>query len=106
MLADEIVVVDGLIRTLDIFLILTLDSTYKLGQNQIIQSARDLTQQYFDVDNSDFGEPFIPQDLIRYILDNETNIRYATIDNVDSPISVGHNEIIQMNNLNITVNFV
>jgi len=106
MLTDEIVVVDGLIRTLDIFLILTLDSTYKLGQNQIIQSARDLTQQYFDVDNSDFGEPFIPQDLIRYILDNETNIRYATIDNVDSPIAVGHNEIIQMNNLNITVNFV
>lgn len=106
MLTDEVVVVDGLIRTLDVFLVITLDSSYKLGQNQIIQSARDLTQRYFNVDNSDFGESFIPQDLIRYILDNESNIRFARVDNVESPISVGFNEIIQLNNLNINVSFI
>ena len=106
MLTDEVVVVDGLIRTLDLFLVLTLDSNYKLGQNQIIQSARELTQKYFDVGNTDFGESFVPQDLIRYILDNETNIRYARVDNVESSIKVGFNEIIQMNNLNITTSFV
>jgi len=106
MLTDEVVVVDGLIRTLDIFLVITLDSNFKLGQNQIIQSARDLTQQYFNVDNTDFGESFIPQDLIRFLLDNETNIRFARVDNVESPISVGFNEIIQLNNLNITTSFV
>jgi len=106
MLTDEVVVVDGLIRTMDLFLVLTLDSNFKSGQNQIIQSARELTQKYFNVDNTDFGEPFVPQDLIRYILDNETNIRYARVDNVESPISVGFNEVIQLNNLNITVSFV
>jgi len=106
MLTDEIVIVDGLIRTLDLFLVITLDSNYRLGQNQIIQSARELTQLYFNVDNTDFGEPFVPQDLIRYILDNETNIRYARVDNVESPINVGFNEIVQLNNLNITVSFV
>ena len=106
MLTDEVVIVDGLIRTLDLFLVITLDSNYRLGQNQIIQSARNLTQLYFNVDNTDFGEPFVPQDLIRYILDNETNIRYARVDNVESPINVGFNEIIQLNNLNITVSFV
>jgi len=106
MLTDEVVVVDGLIRTMDLFLVLTLDSNFKSGQNQIIQSARALTQEYFNVDNTDFGEPFVPQDLIRYILDNETNIRYARVDNVESPISVGFNEVIQLNNLNITVSFV
>jgi len=106
MLTDEVVVVDGLIRTLDVFLVITLDSNYKLGQNQIIQSARELTQQYFNVDNNDFGESFVPQDLIRFLLDNETNIRFARVDNVESPISVGFNEIIQLNNLNITTSFV
>lgn len=106
MLTDEVVVVDGLIRTLDIFLVITLDSNFKLGQNQIIQSARELTQAYFNVDNTDFGESFVPQDLIRYLLDNETNIRFARVDNVESPISVGFNEIIQLNNLNITTSFV
>ena len=106
MLTDEVVVVDGLIRTMDLFLVITLDDNFKTGQNQILQSARNLTQQYFNVDNTDFGEPFVPQDLIRYILDNETNIRYARVDNVESPISVGFNEIIQLNNLNITVSFV
>jgi len=106
MLTDEVVVVDGLIRTLDVFLVITLDSSYKLGQNQIIQSARELTQQYFNVDNNDFGESFVPQDLIRFLLDNETNIRFARVDNVESPISVGFNEIIQLNNLNITTSFV
>jgi len=106
MLTDEVVVVDGLIRTLDLFLVVTLDSNYKLGQNQIIQSVRRLTQQYFDVGNTDFGETFIPQDLIRYVLDNETNIRFARVDNVESPISVGFNEIIQLNNLSITTAFV
>lgn len=106
MLTDEVVVVDGLIRTLDLFLNVTLDSSYKLGQNQIIQSVRQLTQKYFDVDNTDFGQPFVPQDLIRYVLDNETNIRFARVDNVESPISVGFNEIIQLNNLSITTAFV
>ena len=106
MLTDEIVIVDGLIRTLDLFLIITLDDNFRLGQNSIIQSARDLTQQYFNVDNSDFGESFIPQDLIRFILSNETNIRFARVDNVESPIKVGFNEIVQLNNLNISVEFV
>tara|TARA_R100001509_G_scaffold165536_2_gene147618 strand:+ start:6930 stop:8540 length:1611 start_codon:yes stop_codon:yes gene_type:complete len=106
MLTDEVVVVDGLIRTMDLFLVLTIDDNFRTGQNQIIQSARQLTQEYFNVDNTDFGEPFVPEDLVRFILDNEPNIRYARVDNVDSAISVGFNEIIQLNNLNITTSFV
>jgi len=106
MLTDEVVVVDGLIRTMDLFLVLSLDSNFKMGQNQIVQSARDLTQRYFSVDNTDFGEPFVPEDLVRYILDNEPNIRYARVANIDSSISVSFNEIIQLNNLNIETSFV
>ena len=58
------------------------------------------------MDNTDFAEPFVPQDLIRTVLENQTNIRYATIDNVSTAINVGFNEVIQLNNLTIRVDYV
>ena len=59
-----------------------------------------------NMDNTDFAEPFVPQDLIRTVLEDQTNIRYATIDNVTTAITVGFNEIIQLNNLTIRVDYV
>ena len=59
-----------------------------------------------DIDNTDFSEPFVPQDLIRILLMDETNIRYAEVANVEKPIKVGFNEIIQLNNLAIRVEYV
>ena len=59
-----------------------------------------------NIDNTDFSEPFIPQDVIRVLLENETNIRYATVDNVESTIAVGFNEIIQLNNLSLRINYL
>ena len=58
------------------------------------------------MDNTDFAEPFVPQDLIRTVLENQTNIRYATVDNVSTAINVGFNEIIQLNNLTIRADYV
>ena len=59
-----------------------------------------------NIDNTDFSEPFVPQDLIRILLMDETNIRYAEVTNVEKPIKVGFNEIIQLNNLAIRVEYV
>jgi hypothetical protein len=59
-----------------------------------------------NIDNTDFSEPFIPQDIIRVLLENETNIRYATVDNVESTITVGFNEIIQLNNLSLRIDYL
>jgi hypothetical protein len=59
-----------------------------------------------NIDNTDFAEPFVPQDLIRVLLEDETNIRYAEVNNVDSTIKLGFNEIIQLNNLAIRVEYV
>tara|TARA_S200002703_G_scaffold134449_1_gene123011 strand:- start:1008 stop:2615 length:1608 start_codon:yes stop_codon:yes gene_type:complete len=106
MITDEVVVVDGLVRTLDLIVTITLDERFRRSESQLIQSARRSILRYMDIDNTDFSEPFDPQDLIRVLLEDETNIRYARVNNVDVPIKVGFNEIIQLNNLAIRVEYV
>jgi hypothetical protein len=100
MLTDEPVVVDGLIRTLDIFVTINIEKKFKLVEQDIINKVRNKIFEYFNIDNAEFGETFDPQDLVRFILDiNE--VRFATIDNIDLPIVVDFNEIIQINNFTI-----
>lgn len=105
MLTDEPVVVDGLIRTLDLMVNVAMDSKYKKLESAIVARTRAKILDYFNVDNTDFGEPFVPQDLIKYVLDI-SEIRYATVDNVEGTINVNFNEVIQLNNLTINTTFI
>lgn len=105
MITDEPVIVDGLIRTMDVFVTVTLDEKYRNNEAQIILNTKDKILEYFNIDNTDFGETFVPQDLIKYILEI-TQVRYATVDNITSPIKVAFNEIIQLNNLTVNVAYV
>jgi hypothetical protein len=106
MLTDEVVVVDGLIRTLDLVVTITLDEKFRRDEAKLIQSARRSIVNYMNINNTDFAEPFVPQDLIRVLLADESNIRYAEVGNVDKTIKVGFNEIIQLNNLAIRAEYV
>lgn len=100
MLTDEPVVVDGLIRTIDIFVTINVEKKFKNFQSDIKNKVRNRILEYFNVDNAEFGEPFQPQDLVRFIIE-VPEVRFATIDNVDSPIIIDFNEIIQVNNFTI-----
>ena len=102
MITDEIVVVDGLIRTLDLVVSLRIDKELLTNQEGVKARARDIVLDYFKVDSNDFGKPFIPEELNRRIFDID-EIRYSTIDNVPSAIKVEYNEIIQLNNLSINI---
>lgn len=104
MLTDEIVVVDGLIRTLDIILSVRCDKKFKSKEETIKLKVRDTVLSYFQVDNNDFGKEFIPQELTRNIFDID-EVQYSTCDNVPNPIRVELNEIIQLNNLTINMVF-
>lgn len=105
MLTDEPVIVDGLIRTLDLIVTINLDSKYKKFESDIKNKAKNKILEYFSVDNIDFGEPIIPQDLIKYVLDL-VEIRYMTVNNIDGIINIDFNEIVQLNNLTINVVYV
>ena len=105
MLTDEPVVVDGLIRTLDVIVTITLDERFRGQEAELKALARGKIQDYFNIDNTDFGQAFSPQDLVRYILE-VNNIRFASVDNIDKAIKVSFNEIIQLNNLTINVAYI
>lgn len=103
MLTDEIVVVDGLIRTLDLIVTLRVDRNVKEQEEVIKAQARDTILSYMSIGNREFGREFNPQDLAREIYQNPYII-FATVDNYPEVVKIDFNEIIQLNNL--TVNLV
>ena len=100
MLTDEPVVVDGLIRTIDLFITINLEKKFKSFQSDIRNTVSNRILEYFNIDNAEFGETFEPQDLVRFILEIP-EVRFATVDNIDSPIRIDFNEIVQLNNFTI-----
>jgi hypothetical protein len=105
MLTDEPVIVDGLIRTLDLSIVIYCDEKFKKKQDEIISKARLNILNFFNVDNMDFGTGFIPQELTRSLTSID-EIRYSEVINVKERIPVNHNEIIQLNNLSINIEFL
>ena len=102
MATDDIVIVDGLIRTLDLVTTIRIDREEEENQDQIKARVRDKILTYMNVDNKEFGEDFNVAQMNRQIFEVE-EVRYSSIDNIGQDISIDFNEIIQLNNLTINV---
>jgi len=100
MLTDEVVVVDGLIRTLDLVITIRIDKELEQMEGQIKQEVAAIIVDFFDIDNSVFGKSFIAAELNREIF-SLPNVRYSTVDNFPQVVTVDFNEIIQLNNFTI-----
>lgn len=105
MMTDEVIIVDGLIRTLDLDITLKIDKKYQNIEDLIKTKARSRILDYFNVDNSEFGGAFVPQELLNYLFDID-EIRFGTVNNILAPIQINFNEIIQLNNFTIAVSYV
>jgi hypothetical protein len=105
MLTDEVVIVDGLIRTLDLTINLRVESKYKTIESTVKNKVNLKILEFFNVDNNDFGKEFNPQALL-YKLFEVDEVRFATIDNVQNPIKMAFNEIVQLNNYTVNVTYV
>ena len=103
MLTDEVVVCDGLIRTLDLVLTVRIDKNLSPNRSEIESEVAAVIIDFFNVDNMDFGKPFVASELNRVIFESP-RVRYSTVDNVPERTPVDFNEIIQLNNF--TVNTV
>ena len=103
MLTDDIVVVDGLIRTLDLVVTLHVDDSLEKEEGAIKGLVFQRIVDYFNLDRASFGGKLVTQNLNKEI-HKVPQVRYATIDNIPDVIEVSFNEIIQLNNL--TINFV
>lgn len=105
MITDEVILVDGLIRTLDLVVTINIDKRFSGVEGTITNNVATRIQNYFLADNWDFGDPLILSDLNRTIFET-TDVRFSSIDNISSNISVEFNEIIQLNNVSVNVNLV
>ena len=105
MLTDEIVISDGVVRTLDIVATLYIDKSNKRFIDSIQQKAADKILEYFNVDNLAFGEKLSMTDLNNFML-TVPEIRFFKIDNLPNDIYVNFNEIVQLNNFEFTTELV
>jgi hypothetical protein len=106
MITDEVVIVDGLIRTLDLDILVTLDRRFKPNESAIKTNIARAINEYFKVDNREFGEAFYPDDVGREIFTNVDEVRIAEVTNYKNPIQMEFNEIIQLNNFTLSMNYV
>jgi len=106
MLTDEIAVVDGVIRTLDLVMTVNVDKELEPKEELIKNRVRNEIVTYFAVDNFDFGRALILADLNRAVFTGIDEVRYSTIDNLAANVLVDFNEIIQLNNIIINVAYV
>lgn len=106
MLTDELVVVDGLIRAIDLSMTIFVDKSYRRREIELLQKSSDAVNSYFNVDNRDFGERVYLDDINRAVFNGVKEVKIATIDNISQDIQLNYNEIIQLNNLVINVSYV
>jgi len=105
MLTDELTVVDGIVRTMDIVSTLYIDRTQRLSSEDIKQRIAEKIVQFFSPDTRDFGSPLILSELINFVL-QDPGARFFSIDNYPNDVYVDFNEIIQLNNIEINIQFV
>lgn len=105
MVSDELTVVDGVVRTLDLVCTLYLDSSKKLSADDTRERIAGLIVKYFSTNSMDFGTPLKLSEIINYVLTDE-GVRFFSIDNYRDDIYVDFNEIIQLNNIELNVQFV
>ena len=105
MLTDDVVISDGVVRTLDIVATLYIDKSNKRFIDSIQQKAADKLLEYFNVDNLAFGQKLSMSDVSNFML-TVPEIRFFKVDNLPNDIYVNFNEIVQLNNFEFTTELV
>jgi len=105
MVTDQVVVNDGLIRSIDLSLTVTLDKAYKEIAEQIKLNIGSIITSFFEVGEAEFGKDFVKVELERAIF-NLPQIRFTTIENIPDVIYLDPNELIQLNNFDLQLVFI
>ena len=103
--SDEITIVDGVARTLDLVCTIYVDKAKEPYIEDIKTKSAAKILEFFHVDNREFGESFNISELTNHVL-RLPEVRFFSIDNVSSDIFVNFNELIQLNNFEINVELV
>jgi len=105
MATDDVVIVDGLIRTLDLVTTIRVDREQEPNQEQIKAKVRDKILEFMSIDNREFGQDIVVSDINRKIFETP-EVRLSTIDNVAEDVRIDFNEIAQINNITINIEYL
>jgi len=105
MLTDELTIVDGLVRTLDLVCTVYIDRDRKLNSQDIQGRVSTRIQDFFSITNMDFGTPVKFADLTNYVLEDSA-VRFFKVENYSSDIFNNFNEIAQLNNFELNIQIV
>ena len=105
MLTDEVTIVDGLVRTVDLVLTVSLRREVERFEEEVKRKVADRVTEYFNVDNREFGERLDVSELNRVIFTLD-EVQFSKLDNIDENIKLNFNEILQLNNIEINVDYV
>lgn len=105
MITDEVVISDGLIRTIDLVITCSIDRKFAPVEERIKQKIRTKVLKYMGTDTINFGEMFVRGKLLKSIHELD-EVLSSNVDNIESDIRVGPNEIIQLNNLVVKVDLM
>ena len=105
MLTDDIVVSDGVVRTLDIVSTIFVDRSQERFADSIKAKAASQLVEFFNVDRVSFGQKIVLSDIVNFML-TIPEIRYFNVNNLDQDIYVNFNEIVQLNNFEFTLEYV
>ena len=105
MLTDELTIVDGLIRTLDLKATLFVDKTFKPFEDDVKRTAANKVLSFFDITNREFGERIRIDELNRLLFEIP-EIRFSKLTNLTQDIKLDLNEILQLNNVEFTIEYV
>jgi len=105
MITDELTIVDGLVRTVDLVITIFVDRNKAAVQENIKTNVSERITSYLSYDNMDFGKPLRFPELANFVMNNP-DIRFFKVTNYDQDIYVNFNEIIQLNNYELNFEFV
>ena len=105
MITDHVTIADALVRTIDLSILIHLDREVDIFEEEIKRQVSKIVLDYFNVDNRQFGELFTLADLRREV-HKVKDVRFSEVSNLDKDIRLNFNEIVQLNNLEINVEFV
>ena len=105
MITDDVVISDGLIRTLDLIITTHVDKSLQGMESGIIAEVSQKIREYFMSDKIDFGDTIVFSDLMRVIFETP-EVRFSEVENFTHNITVDFNEVIQLNNLVVNISYV
>ena len=105
MITDEVTIVDGLVRTVDLVITIFASKDLETFEESIKRDAADKVIDFFQVDNRSFGERVQITALQREIF-SLPRVTFARVDNFSEDIKLGFNEIAQLNNVEVNIEYI